>query len=89
MRTSLNEIQQIENHLFNKLTNEEEVLFQVKLLLNDDLPENLRSQKKAYEVIQAYGRKQIMQELESAHRKLFSSPEHRSFRNKILNLFRR
>lgn len=89
MRTSLNEIQLIENHLFKKLTNEEEVLFQANLLLNGDLPDNVRTQKRVYEVIQAYGRKQIRNELESAHRKLFSAPEHLSFRNKILNLFRR
>ena len=87
MRTSLNEIKQIEDHLFGNLKKEEEVLFQANLLLNQHLVENVRAQKKTYQLIHAYGREHLRAEIEAVHRKMFTEPENRRFRQKILSLF--
>ncbi|WP_423148242.1 hypothetical protein [Rubrolithibacter danxiaensis] len=87
MRTSLNEIQHIENHLFGQLSGEEELLFQANLLINTTLEENKQAQQKSYQLINAFGRKQLKQELEGVHLKLFSEKRYKHFRQKILALF--
>lgn len=87
MRTSLNEIQHIENYLQGKLNGQEEVLFRAKLLLNSSLAENKQAQQKSYQLIRAYGRKQLKQEIEIVHQKLFMQAEHKSFRQKIRGIF--
>lgn len=88
MRTSLNKILQIESHLFKQLSGEDEMLFQANLLLDKDLQKDVYFQQRTYQLVKEYGRKQIIEEIESVHRKLFSASEHRNFRRKILRLFR-
>jgi hypothetical protein len=88
MRTSLNKILQIESHLLNQLSGEDEMLFQANLLLDKDFQKEVYFQQRTYQLVKEYGRKQIIEEIESVHRKLFSAPEHRNFRRKILGLFR-
>ena len=87
MRTSLNEIQRIEDHLFRQLKGDEELLFQVNLILDRKLDENVKFQQKSYHLVRQYGRKRLKEELEVVHQKLFSEDEHRSFRQKVLSLF--
>jgi hypothetical protein len=87
MRTSLNEMQEIEDHLFQKLNGEDEFLFRANLLLNKGLTENVECQRKAYRLVHVYGRKQLKQEIEAVHQNLFTQPEHLSFRKKIFALF--
>ena len=87
MRTSLNEIKAIEDHLFKQSSGEEEVIFQVHLLLNREMKENVKAQQRCYELINAYGRKQFRQEIEEVHQKLFSKKQHITFKNRILALF--
>jgi hypothetical protein len=89
MRTSLNEIEQIEDHLLQKLNGEEELLFQANLLLNKSFADDFHWQKKSYQLIHTYGRLQLRQEIEKVHQKLFSKPDYRTFRQKIIALFRR
>ncbi len=81
------ELQQLEEHLFNTAAPEEALLTQARLLLSPELRENLHWQQHAYAVIQQYGRQQLKAELEAVHQKLFTQPEHTSFRQKILRLF--
>jgi hypothetical protein len=88
MRTSLNEIEQIEDHLFQKLNGEDQFLFRANMLLNRGFAENVEFQAKTYRLVHAYGRKQLKQEIEAVHQKLFKQPEHINFRRKILALFR-
>src|SRR5690606_40796495 len=56
MRTSLNEIEQIEKYLLGGLKSEDRLLFQAELLLNPQKAENVYWQQKTYQLIQAYGR---------------------------------
>jgi hypothetical protein len=87
MRTSLNEIKQIDDHLFNRGAIEDALLFDALLILNPDLPYRVLWQKRAYVLVQQYSRKKLKAEIESVHRQLFDEPVHQSFRKKILSLF--
>jgi hypothetical protein len=87
MRTSLNEIRLIDDHLFNKGTTEETLLFDAMLIINPMLNEQVALQKKAHSMVQQYGRKKLKAEIEAVHRQLFAKPAHRGFREKILSLF--
>ena len=88
MRTSLNEIEQIEKYLLGGLKSEDRLLFQAELLLNPQKAENVYWQQKTYQLIQAYGRKQLKQEIEAVHQKLFTQPARQNFRQKVLALFK-
>ncbi len=87
MRTSLNEIKLIDDHLFGTCTTEDALLFDALLILDTSLPEKVALQKATHTIINQYGRKMLKAEIETVHRQLFSQPEHRSFRQKILSLF--
>lgn len=87
MRTSLNEIKMIEDHLANRLNGEEELLFQARLILYPTLKDHVRWQEKVYSLVKSYGRRKLKEEIEEVHQKMFSAPEHEGFRNKIFNLF--
>jgi hypothetical protein len=87
MRTSLNEIKLIDQHLFKLAEPGDALLFDAMLILNPQLQEQMIWQKKTHALVQQYGRKKLKNELEAVHQRLFNEPEHRSFRNRILKLF--
>jgi hypothetical protein len=87
MRTSLNEIKLIDDHIFNQGTHEDALLFDAMLILNPGLSNQIMWQKKAHAMVQQYGRKKLKVEIEAVHRKLFNEPAHKTFRQKILGLF--
>lgn len=87
MRTSLTEIQQIEAYLLHQTTPAERLLFEAKLMLQPGLTEDVQLQQETYRLVKQYGRKKIREEIEAVHRKLFSEPQHKSFREKIARLF--
>jgi hypothetical protein len=89
MRTSLNEIREIEEHLLLRSRPDNSLLFEARLILDKDLREKLLWQKKTYAVIQLYGRRRLKNEIEAVHEKLFNEPAHEGFRNKIMKLFTR
>jgi hypothetical protein len=88
MRTLLNEVQEIEAHLLKRNPPGDALVFEAKLILEYELKEKVHYQQKTYELIGFYGRRQLKQELEMVHQKLFTQPEHHSFRERILNLFK-
>ena len=87
MRTSLNEIKLIDDHIFNKNTQEDALMFDAMLILNPGLSNQIMLQKKAHAIVQQYGRKKLKAEIEEVHRQLFSEAAHQTFRQKILGLF--
>jgi hypothetical protein len=87
MRTSLNEIKTIENHLFGQLPLEEALVFEAHLIINQDLREKLRWQEKTTQLIKRYGRQKLKEELELVHQQLFTTD--RGFRDKILSFFKK
>jgi hypothetical protein len=87
MRTSLNETEQIEAHLLKHSEPGDTLVFEARLLLEPELKDKLLWQQRTYTLVQHYGRQQLKQEIEVVYQKLFTQPEHLSFRQKIRKLF--
>ena len=87
MRTSLNELQEIEGHLTGTGKPEDQLVFEAKALLDPHWEEKVFWQKRAYEVVQTYGREALRKEIRQVHRKLFTQPKYSRFRQKIMNYF--
>jgi hypothetical protein len=63
------------------------LVFEAKLLLEPQLGDKALWQQKTHTLITQFGRRQLNNEIEAIHQKLFTSPEHRSFSQKIRRLF--
>lgn len=87
MKTSWNELRLIEDHLLSATSSGEKILFEAQLLLQPDLQESVHWQQKTYDLVQKYGRQQLRKEIEQVQQRLFTAPEHASFKQKILRLF--
>ena len=87
MRTSLNEIKLIDDHLFGTAAVEDKLLLDALLILDAGMSVKIEQQKKIHFFIQQYSRKKMKAEIEAVHRQLFNEPLHQSFRQKILGLF--
>lgn len=87
MRTSLNEIKEAEDYLLDKLSPQDALLFEARLILNPLLSENVEWQKKTYTIITSYSRNEIKKEASAVFDKLFNDPGKTGFRNKILSIF--
>jgi hypothetical protein len=89
MRTSLNELQQIEDFLFRVKNNGDTALYEVRLALQPALRENMEWQQKTYSIIQDYSRMQLKAEIAHVHQQLFRTTANKGFRQSILRLFSR
>jgi len=87
MKTSLNELLLIEDFLLTSPGGEEKTLMQARLLLQPKLQESIYWQQKTYQLVETYGREQLRKEITKVHQKLFTTPEHLSFRQRIIGLF--
>lgn len=87
MTTSWNETQQIEAVLLGTAQPGDMLLFEAKMLLDQDLADKMCWQKKTYALIRQYGRKQLKAEIEAVHQQLFTQPANRVFSDKIKALF--
>jgi hypothetical protein len=85
--TSLNETEQIEQHLLGQSDTGNALLFEACAILDPGLRDKVLWQKKAYNIIQSYARRQLKKEIEAVHQKLFTQPEYMSFSQKIRRLF--
>ncbi|MFC3199052.1 hypothetical protein ACFOET_15615 [Parapedobacter deserti] len=87
MKTSSDKFQFMEDCLLGRAPGTEQALFQASLLVDPDLREDAYWQSKTYAVIREFGRAQFRTELEQLHLTLFTAPQHRSFRHKVLGFF--
>ncbi len=87
MKTLWNETRQIDRHIAGAMDKGNALVFEAKLLLDPDLGDKVLWQRKTHAIIKQYGRRQLKNELEAIHQKLFTSPEHQSFSQKIRRLF--
>lgn len=87
MRTSLIETEQIEAHLLQLSNPGDTLVFEAKLLLDHELSDKLHWQSAAYNTVKLYGRNQLKKEIESVHQSLFSEARHKSFSEKIRQIF--
>ena len=89
MRTSLNEIKQIEDHLLRLARPEDSLLFEAKMILDNNLRHSVLLQQQTYALVRQYGRKQLKAEIEAVHQQIFNDPKQHSFVDKILSLFKK
>jgi hypothetical protein len=88
MRTSLNEIKEIDDHLFQSAPSADAFLFEAKMMLDKSMCDKVRQQQEAHLMIQQYGRKKLVAEIAAVHRQLFRDTRPHSFAGKILHLFK-
>jgi len=89
MRTSLNDIRHTEAWLQGTLPAADKLLFEARIILSPLLKEQVARQQQVYQIVQAYGRKQMKAEIETVHSKLFSERKHQSFSQRIRAIFHR
>lgn len=87
MTTSWNETQQIEAVILGTASPGEALLFEARLMLDNELAEKVIWQNKAYHIVKEYGRMKLKAEIETVHQQLFTQPQHMSFSQKIRQLF--
>jgi hypothetical protein len=87
MTTLWNETRQIEAHILGTANTGDALLFEAKLMLDNDLADKLIWQQKAYATIQQFGRRQLKKEIEQVHQQLFTQAAHISFADRIRRLF--
>jgi hypothetical protein len=46
-------------------------------------------QQKTYQIVKLHGRDQLRHEIETVHQKLFTEHQHKTFRQKIMSLFKK
>lgn len=89
MRTSLNNIKEIEQYILGESSTEEKLVFEARLVLDDDLRQEVDAQKTAYHLIRQYGRDALRQEIQRIQVRLFTESQFIAFRKKIENIFGR
>jgi hypothetical protein len=87
MRTSLNNIKRIESFIDGKMSIGDALVFQAKLLLDSDLRQQFRLQKRTASIINLYGRKKLREEIENIHHDIFNSKSDHFLKNRIRELF--
>ena len=88
MRTSLNELKVIDEHLFRLMPGSDHFLFEVRLMLDEELRTKVLQQQQAHALVQEYGRKQLKAEIDAVHQRLFNDTRPHGFAAKILRLFK-
>jgi len=83
----LNELQLIEDFLLVNTNAEDKVLMEARQILQPDLQESVYWQEKTYRLIETYGREQLRKEISQVHQKLFTTPEHFSFSERVKRFF--
>lgn len=72
MRPQLEEVKLLEDYMHKLLPEEQRQEVEIRLLWDKKWQQNMSSQQIAYTAIRSEGRKQLRQELEAIHTRLFS-----------------
>lgn len=88
MRTSLNNIKLTEEYLNGELPMGDKLLFEARMLIEDDLLTNLKTQQQAVKLIKQYSREQLRAEIDTVHQTLFNNKQHRTFAMRVMDLFK-
>lgn len=81
MRKELTETQEIENYLLNRLDEEEQKQFEVKLLIDPSVAEKTEAQAGVYKLVRRFWRSQTRKQLEIIYQQLLNEP---SFAKQLL-----
>lgn len=88
MRTSLAEIELIDNWLLSRDDPQAALLVQARLVLDDDFNDKIDHQKAVHELVNLYGRQKLRKEIEAVESRLLASRNHRSFQDRIKSIFK-
>jgi hypothetical protein len=88
MKISWNDTRHIERYLNNELSKEEKILFETQLVLDPRFKLNVGLLKQIHSLIKLYGRRKMKAEIGKIQHKLFQSPEHVIFQQRIKQLFK-
>ncbi len=89
MRISLNNIKAIDDYILGNLLPGDALLFEANMLLNNDLVNDTEHQQNTYAVIRQYSRKKMKEEIVAVQKILATTPQHRGFMHRIVNLFKK
>lgn len=84
MRKVLHEIQVIDQYLHRQLSNPDRLVFEASMLVSPALEQQVRQQRKVYQLVRWFGRKAKKQQLNTLHARLM---EDHQFRDSITALF--
>jgi hypothetical protein len=87
MRTSLHEIEQIEDYLLGKLLPEDALVFESRLLVSPMLRWQVKWQQKVHHLVKLYARKKWKNEAKNVHEAIFNNPAKTAFQKNIHDLF--
>ena len=87
MKTSLNDLHEIDEYLSGTMPAGESIIFQVKLITDPITRVNVLLQQKVHEILRLYQRKKIRAEIQKTHDRIFSDPDKADFRQRITHLF--
>lgn len=79
----------IERFIFGEMSAAERLLFEARLLLDPSLRMAVKDQQRVYRAVRLYGRRKLKLEIEGIHRRLFSSEADFTYRENILDLFKK
>jgi len=88
MRTSLNEIKEIERYLHRALDPEDALLFEAKTLTQPELQQHVQLQRRVFSLVKLFHRQRMKHDLETIHQHLFRDPGKKTFQEKIFQLFK-
>lgn len=88
MRTSLNKIKEIDDHLNGMTLTGDALIFEARMIIDPVLQADVAWHKQTISLVQQYGRTHLRNEIEAVHNQLFSHPRHRVFKNRILRFFK-
>lgn len=89
MRTSLNKIKTIEELLSGTMAPAEQLVFEARQVVDQALANDVKAQRKTYEIIKACGRIELRHDLNELHHKLMNDPAKANFRDLILSIFKK
>jgi hypothetical protein len=88
MRTSLNNIREIERYVEGTMEPNEILFFEEKMRCDPSLKVNVSLHEKVLAFIRMYHRKKLKTELEEVHQRLFNDPARVTFRESVMRIFR-
>lgn len=88
MRTSLNEIKQIEDYLSGRMVTSDMTLFEASLVTNKSLKQKVDWQRQTYDLVKSYGRRKLGAEISMVEDKVFTDRKFTRFQKSVLQIFK-
>jgi len=85
----LNEIRLLEAYLENKLEPMDALVVDARLLIDEELADNLLLQQRSYRLIRHYGRHTLREQLKAVEQEFIHKPQNKTLIQKIRRYFER